>query len=115
MHRTQVIEAAILGLVDGGLSRNMADLFSTLFGKLYDSGYNQAMKLPYPPPTGPIILDDKYRMGFTIDQMRNYADESVQAYKDELTQLLLKIGNGNQDSTDIAWTVNKILEHVENK
>ena len=30
-----------------------------------------------------------------------------------LTQLLLYLGNGNQDSPDIAWTVDKVLQYLE--
>ncbi len=43
-YKQEVVEAAIQGLIQGGMQKDIAEAFYLLFERVYDSGYNEARR-----------------------------------------------------------------------
>jgi hypothetical protein len=46
-YKEKVINAAIEGLMEGGISKDRADIYAGLLAKMYDAGYNEGMREQY--------------------------------------------------------------------
>ena len=42
--KKKVIDSVVQGLIEGGFSKDKAYLFELLFERVYESGYNEAMR-----------------------------------------------------------------------
>jgi len=43
-YKHEIIQSAIQGLVQGGMSKDVAEAFYLLFKRVYNSGYNEARR-----------------------------------------------------------------------